>query len=110
MLSVLAHRDRWWRLFLPLIVLLAAVGVACSSDEEGDDVTASPTSAATATSEPTEPPDQQVLRTRITADPTTLDPQQATDAPSLTVLRNLYSTLVGLDESLHPPLDREARM
>lgn len=39
----------------------------------------------------------QVLRLNLGAEPASLDPQRATDGPSITVLRNLYSGLVRLD-------------
>ena len=43
---------------------------------------------------------EQVLNVSLTAEPDTLDPQRATDILSVTVLRNIYSTLLRIDENL----------
>ena len=98
-------KPRLWsrsaRWLLPLVALLALGLAACSSDDDGNDVdtTATATTEPSATASPTEAPEPQVLRARLSAEPETLDPQRASDAASLTVVRNLYSTLLRLDEN-----------
>lgn len=85
--------------FGPLLSgLLALALVACSGREED---TATPTpeetggaASATATASPDA---KQVLRANLTSEPSTLDPQRASDQVSLTMVRNLYSGLLRLD-------------
>ncbi len=87
------------RSFGPLFIgLLALALVACTGREEG---TATPTpeetggaASATATASPDA---EQVLRANLTSEPSTLDPQRASDQVSLTMVRNLYSGLLRLD-------------
>ncbi|MFQ5827831.1 MAG: ABC transporter substrate-binding protein [Candidatus Methylomirabilia bacterium] len=43
-----------------------------------------------------------IFRAVLTTDPPTLDPAQATDTTSSAVIRQLFDTLVGLDERLRP--------
>ena len=80
--------------------LLALTLVACSG---GDDSTPTPSVEPTpggASSTATSVPDaEQVLRANLTSEPSTLDPQRASDQVSLTMVRNLYSGLLRLDEA-----------
>ncbi|MGE3962045.1 MAG: peptide ABC transporter substrate-binding protein [Dehalococcoidia bacterium] len=72
--------------------------VACSGDDEGDP-TASPTGVHGAATTAAGAPDaDQVLRVNLTSEPSTLDPQRASDQVSLTLVRNLWSGLLMLDE------------
>ncbi|MCK9494416.1 MAG: peptide ABC transporter substrate-binding protein [Dehalococcoidia bacterium] len=48
---------------------------------------------------------EQVLHANLTSEPTTLDPQQASDQVSLTLVRNLYSGLLRLDADDHLTAD-----
>lgn len=81
--------------------LMSLALVACSG---GDDSTPTPTATAeqtgaAASSTATAVPDaEQVLRANLTSEPSTLDPQRASDQVSLTMVRNLYSGLLRLDE------------
>jgi oligopeptide transport system substrate-binding protein len=51
----------------------------------------------------------QVLRIRMTGEPSTLDPQQAADIASTSIVRNLFSSLLRIDEQqqVQPDLARE---
>lgn len=93
---------------MALIALLAtaAVGLAACGDGSDSppatDAGVSPTStSAPGTAEVSTdgaPDAEQVLHANLTAEPPTLDPQRASDQVSLTVVRNLYSGLLRLDE------------
>ncbi len=80
------------------------LGVACGGDEDTDteataapsgDATTAATAAATPAADSTEP---QVLRVQLEGEPGTLDPQAVTDTDSISVVRQLYSGLLRLDE------------
>jgi oligopeptide transport system substrate-binding protein len=90
-------RNVSWRLMLPL---LAIVALAATSS----------TAAATATAAPTSTLDKdQTLNVNLGGEPQSLDPQRATDVTSITVLRQLYSTLLQVDEkqNIVPGLAKE---
>jgi oligopeptide transport system substrate-binding protein len=95
-----------WRVILPLLLLTLVVGAACGDDDDDDDdvtagQTATPaaTGTATAVATPTgEPAEPQIFRSRLQGEPGTLDPQRATDTDSISVLRQIYSTLLILDQ------------
>ena len=97
----------WRRSVLPLASLLAVVAVACTSNT-ATTPTATPT--ATATEAPqataTPEPEPQVLRVRMTGEPSTLDPQRVTDVASISLMRSLFSSLLRIDDSgqLQPDL------
>lgn len=75
--------------WLPLLLL-----AGCGNSPAGT-ATAGPGEVEGATA----PPDAlQVLRANLTTEPSTLDPQAASDQVSLTLVRNLYSGLLRLDE------------
>ena len=82
--------------------LLMSLLVACDGDSS---TTPTPTAApptGTAAGTPATTPDvEQVLRANLTSEPSTLDPQRASDQVSLTVVRNLYSGLLRLDANDH---------
>jgi oligopeptide transport system substrate-binding protein len=84
---------------LVLLVSAIALGIAFAGcraetgDEERNTATATPTATADVV-----PDAEQVLRVNLTSEPSTLDPQRATDHVSLTVVRNLCSGLLRLDE------------
>ena len=73
-----------WRMLLPLLLVTLIVGAACG-DDDGD--------TGPSTDEP------QVLRSRMQGEPGTLDPQRATDTDSVSILRQIYSTLLILDQN-----------
>ena len=85
-------------MWIALAFLAVSLLVACDSDSSG---TSTPTAVAptgTAEGTPATTPDvEQVLRANLTSEPSTLDPQRASDQVSLTVVRNLYSGLLRLD-------------
>ena len=83
-----------WRMLLPLLLVTLIVGAACG-DDDGD--------TGSSTDEP------QVLRSRMQGEPGTLDPQRATDTDSISILRQMYSTLLILDQNqqLQPDVARE---
>ncbi len=74
-----------WRVLLPLLLMTLIVGAACGDDDDGD--------SGPSSDEP------QVLRSRMQGEPGTLDPQRATDTDAISVLRQIYSTLLVLDEN-----------
>jgi len=83
---------RFWRLWLPIIaILVLGVAAACGDDEED---------SGAATTVDTTMDAAQVLNVYLGAEPDTLDPQRATDTVSITVLRQIYSTLLTIDSSL----------
>ncbi len=69
-----------WRMLLPLLLVTLIVGAACGDSGPSTD-------------------DPQVLRSRLRGDAESLDPQRATDTNSISVLRQIYSTLLILDEN-----------
>lgn len=108
MSSVLRHR---WLRATPLLLslLLASFLLACDSDEPTE---AEPTPASTAAATPDStaaPAGPQELSLNLTSEPSTLDPQRATDQVSLTLVRILHSGLLSLDASdqLVPDLAEE---
>lgn len=100
---------------LVLALLLAVAVLACDGGGDADptaspDPTEASAGATTAASTPATSPDpEQVLLANLTSEPNTLDPQRASDQVSLTVVRNLYSALLRLDEQdeLVPDLAEE---
>jgi len=83
---------RFWRLWLPIIaILVLGVAAACGDDEED---------SGAATTVDTTMDAAQVLNVYLGGEPDTLDPQRATDTVSITVLRQIYSTLLTIDSSL----------
>ncbi len=93
-----------WRALLPLLLMVAMVAaVACGSDDEGGD-------GGRVTTDDDSPRDaEQVLNVNLTAEPESLDPQRATDAVSISVLRSIYSGLLRLNPELEviPDLAKE---
>ena len=88
--------------------------VACDGDSSAPPTEGAPPgvtgTSGTPEASPTGTPDaEQVLRANLTSEPSTLDPQRASDQVSLTVVRNLYSGLIRLDEqdALVPDLAEE---
>lgn len=96
-----------WYLLALMAAALMIVGVACGGDDEEEaDPTAAPTDAATAaaTAAATQTPapdnaDEQVILLNLDGEPGTLDPQRGTDTDSISILRQLYSGLLRLDEN-----------
>lgn len=94
-----------WRALLPLMLMVAMVAaVACGGNDDDDNGatgTASPTGTQ-AGGDGTQAPgdEEQVLNVNLTAEPESLDPQRATDAVSLSVLKSLYSGLLRFDDEL----------
>lgn len=95
------------RLPLFLAGFLLLLVAACGSGEEPRGTASTPDATVTETVAPTNTPApsatprdaDQVLRANLGAEPASLDPQRATDGPSITVLRNIYSGLVRIDEA-----------
>ena len=72
-----------------MLILVLAVAAACGDDDDDDgDGGGGGGSTADAV---------QVLNTNLGGEPQSLDPQRATDVTSITVLENIYSTLLRLD-------------
>src|SRR5690349_4911990 len=46
------------------------------------------------------PPEEQVLNLRMTGEPKTIDPQKASSATDVSIIRQLFSTLFTYDDSL----------
>lgn len=81
---------RFWRLWLPIVaILVLGIAAACGDDEEEADAGVSMSMDAA-----------QVLNVYLGGEPDTLDPQRATDTVSITVLRQIYSTLLTIDTNL----------
>lgn len=80
--------------------ILALALIACDGNSDGSPTSvASPGATGTSNASPVSSPDaEQILRANLTSEPSTLDPQRASDQVSLTVVRNLYSGLLRLDE------------
>ena len=77
------------RSLLPLFALVVlATAVACGDDDQQEEAL------------PTGIDAEQVLNVNLQSEPDSLDPQRATDVVSITVLRNIYSTLLRIDENL----------
>lgn len=91
-----------------LLALAALAAFACTTNETAP---ATPTSEGTAPASPTATavPEPQVLTIRMTGEPSTLDPQQASDIASTSIVRNLFSALLRIDkqQQLQPDLARE---
>lgn len=87
--------NRFWRrlLLLGAIAILATVVAAACGDDDDD-------SQAGQAGAPSGIDTNQVLNVNLTSEPDTLDPQRATDVISISVLRQIYSTLLRLDENL----------
>lgn len=85
-------------MWIALAFLLMSLLVACDSDSSGTPTSTVAAPTGTAAGTPATTPDvEQVLRANLTSEPSTLDPQRASDQVSLTVVRNLYSGLLRLD-------------
>lgn len=93
-----------WRALLPLLLMVAMVAaLACGSDDDGG-------GNGVAGADDDSPRDaEQVINLNLTAEPESLDPQRATDAVSISVLRNIYSGLLRLSPELEvvPDLAKE---
>ncbi|MPZ97799.1 MAG: hypothetical protein GEU80_00450 [Dehalococcoidia bacterium] len=87
------------RAALPLFAAaMLALALACVGDADStDDGTPVATDSATA---PTGGDGEQVLRVRLEGEPETLDPQRASDAASLSIVRNLNSGLLAVSPEL----------
>ncbi len=111
-------RNVSWRLMLPLLLVVALVAAACGGGSST--ATATPaasggagstaTAAATGTAATAGTLDKdQTLNVNLTAEPQSLDPQRATDVVSISVLRQLYSGLLQVDENqkIQPALAKD---
>ncbi len=86
------------RMWFALAFLAAFLLIACDGDSDGTPTATVAGATGTAAGATAATPDvEQVLRTNLTSEPSTLDPQRASDQVSLTVVRNLYSGLLRLD-------------
>jgi len=97
-------------LTLLFLCSLVAALTACNGDSEATPTATAPGATGTSEASPTPAPDEeQVLRANLTSEPSSLDPQRASDQVSLTVVRNLYSGLLRLDadDELVPDLAEE---
>ena len=81
---------------LPRLLLLVLLAAAAACGDVGDGV-------------PSDIDAEQVLRVNLPGEPSSLDPQRATDFVSHTVLRNIYSPLLRMGETLElePAMARE---
>ena len=104
------------RSLLPVFSLLLIAAAACTSNQaatpsDTPEPTATATTPATSTAQatPTAAPEPQLLRVRLTGEPSTLDPQRLTDIASITMIRSLSSSLLRIDEEqqLQPDLALE---
>ena len=88
---------RSWQALLPLLVLVLAIVPACGDDPDGGGGRGLAADSV------------QVLNTNLGGEPQSLDPQRAADVTSITVLANIYSTLLRLDENdnIQPDLAEE---
>ena len=87
------------RLLAPLVALALAAALACTSNEAAP-ATATPdpaTPQGSPQATPTAAPEPQLLRIRMSGDASTLDPQQAADVASMSVVRSLFSSLLRID-------------
>ena len=92
---------RFWRLWLPIVaILVLGIAAACGDDEEETGGATVSTSMDAA----------QVLNVYLGGEPDTLDPQRATDTVSITVLRQIYSTLLTIDTGLNIQADLAAEI
>ncbi len=83
-----------------LASLFAGTLIACNRDGDGSATPAGTTNGGIATAEASPPvatDEEQILRANLSSEPSSLDPQRASDFVSLTVVRNLYSGLLRLD-------------
>lgn len=95
-----------WKTLLPLmLILVLAVAAACGDDDDDDGGDGGDGGGGGG---PT-PDAVQVLNTNLGGEPQSLDPQRATDVTSITVLEQIYSTLLRLDEdnNIEPDLAEE---
>lgn len=108
-------RKGLWRLMLPMLAGVALVAAACGSSSKA---TATPaakaaatgTAAAKSTAAAAAPLDKdQTLNVNLTAEPQSLDPQRATDQVSISVLHQLYTGLLQVDQSqqIQPALAKD---
>ena len=82
---------RLWRLWLPMLaIVVISIAAACGGDDDDDDAAAVPSGIDAA----------QVLTVYLGGEPDTLDPQRATDTVSIAVLRQIYSTLLSINQEL----------
>ena len=100
------------RSLLPLFSLLLIAAAACTSNQAATpSETPEPAASATNTPQPTVTPvpEPQLLRVRMSGEPSTLDPQRITDVASISVIRSLSSSLLRIDEEqrLQPDLALE---
>lgn len=108
-------RKPWYLLGL-MAAALMIVGVACGGDDDTEtEATAAPSGDATtaATAAATPAPDNaepQVLNMVLDGEPGTLDPQRGTDTDSISVIRQLYSGLLRLDEDQNLVADLAAEI
>src|ERR1041385_2761235 len=72
------------------VAVLAIILAACGGGSSG------PTGANSQAA----PPDQQVLNLRMTGEPKTIDPQKASSATDVSIIRQLFGTLFTYDDNL----------
>ncbi|MBM3140079.1 MAG: peptide ABC transporter substrate-binding protein [Chloroflexi bacterium] len=102
-----------WRFFIPLLLMAALVAVACGGEKKEEAAPAPAKAAATAAPKATQAvaalDRDQTLRVNLGGEPQSLDPQRATDVTSITILKQIYSTLVKVDENqkIVPDLAKE---
>ena len=78
-----------WRV-TTAVAVLAIILAACGGASSG------PTGANNQAA----PPDQQVLNLRMTGEPKTIDPQRASSATDVSIIRQLFGTLFTYDDNL----------